>query len=179
MVLPEPVRDPPIQSLPASIGGIQDCWIGVGFVIDKEARVWLSQGATDNDANVSSVVASAEAVTCFSARDVPDPPAACILEIRVGATTEDNGSEVSPTASAGPVTLSSPDEVEVDRDLTFPTGSLETLRSFTFALSSESLPFVSEVESRRLLAEGSEKSTSRALGGIVDVGSGAPCRFWL
>lgn len=55
IVFPDPVREPPIQSLPANIGGMQDCWMGVGFVIESEPSVCISHGATDREAKEASV----------------------------------------------------------------------------------------------------------------------------
>jgi hypothetical protein len=46
IVLPVPVRDPPIQSRPFRISGMQAFWIPVGLLISIEASEPTSQGAT-------------------------------------------------------------------------------------------------------------------------------------
>src|SRR5947209_6656461 len=52
-VLPEPVREPPIQSLPVRISGIHARWIGVGRVMANRASEAVSQGATSRAAKPS------------------------------------------------------------------------------------------------------------------------------
>lgn len=54
-VFPVPVFDPPMQSLPLSISGIQDLWISVGFVMAMELREWTSHGETSRDSNEESI----------------------------------------------------------------------------------------------------------------------------
>jgi hypothetical protein len=50
-VLPVPVLEPPIQSLPFRISGIHALWIPVGFLISMDAREAESHGVTPREAN--------------------------------------------------------------------------------------------------------------------------------
>lgn len=51
-VLPVPVRDPPIQSLPFKISGMVDFWMLVGVRISIDANEETSQGVTPIEENV-------------------------------------------------------------------------------------------------------------------------------
>ena len=48
-VLPEPVREPPMQSAPESRGGIQADWIRVGVWMAIDFMAWLSQAETPRE----------------------------------------------------------------------------------------------------------------------------------
>ena len=55
-VLPVPVLEPPMQSLPFSISGIHDSWISVGLEISIDLRLCTSHGDTSSDSKVELVV---------------------------------------------------------------------------------------------------------------------------
>lgn len=52
IVLPDPVRLPPMQSLPERISGMQPFWIAVGRVMAIVESVDTSHGCTCRDVNV-------------------------------------------------------------------------------------------------------------------------------
>ena len=52
-VLPVPVLEPPIQSFPLRISGIQEAWIPVGRLISMLASEATSHGATPSEAKLS------------------------------------------------------------------------------------------------------------------------------
>ena len=52
-VLPVPVREPPIQSRPLRISGIQAFWMPVGRLISMDASDATSQGATSMEAKLT------------------------------------------------------------------------------------------------------------------------------
>lgn len=57
IVLPVPVRDPPIQSLPFNISGMQAFWIPVGRLISMLDSEATSHGATSIVAKLALVTA--------------------------------------------------------------------------------------------------------------------------
>ena len=60
-VLPEPVREPPMQSRPESVGGIQFAWMRVGVLMAMVEREVRSHGSTPSVAKVVVAFRSVDA----------------------------------------------------------------------------------------------------------------------
>ena len=82
-VLPVPVLEPPMQSLPFSISGIHDSWISVGLEISIDLRLCTSHGDTSRESKVELVVGIAAEAGRSPALEFPSPllrvRAACLI----------------------------------------------------------------------------------------------------
>jgi len=80
-VLPVPVLDPPMQSLPFKISGIHAFWIPVGFLISIDAKEAESHGATPIEAKLLIASVLAEGSEVEGKPDVLDTESFVVLAL--------------------------------------------------------------------------------------------------